>query len=220
VTAARGRFITLEGGEGAGKSTQIRRLAARLESAGIAVLVTREPGGAPAAEDVRRLLVEGDPGRWQPITEALLHYAARAEHVARTIRPALAAGTWVVCDRFADSTMAYQGYGHRLGRAPVLALDRVVLAGFKPDLTLVLDLPVAAGLARARIRGSGRSQQSDPADRYERMGRSFHERVRRGFHDIVRREPRRCVLVPAQGEPEAVTSRLWRALAQRFKLPA
>jgi dTMP kinase len=207
---ARGRFITLEGGEGAGKSTQIRGLAARLEQAGIAVLTTREPGGAPEAEDVRRLLVEGEPGRWQPVSEALLHYAARAEHVARTIRPTLDAGTWVVCDRFADSTMAYQGYGHRLGRAAIQALDRVVLGGFKPDLTLILDLPVAAGLARAGARGG--------ADRYERMGRAFHERVRRGFRDIARREKRRCVLVSAQGEPDAVQSRLWRALAQRFKL--
>jgi dTMP kinase len=210
--APRGRFITLEGGEGAGKSTQIRRLAAALERAGIAVLVTREPGGAPAAEDVRRLLVEGEPGRWQPVSEALLHYAARAEHVARTIRPALAAGTWVLCDRFADSTMAYQGYGHRLGRAPILALQRVVLGAFRPDLTLVLDLPVAAGLARAMGRGG--------ADRYERMGRTFHERVRRGFRDIARREPRRCVVVPAQGGPDEVAARLWRALAQRFKLAA
>jgi dTMP kinase len=208
----RGRFITLEGGEGAGKSTQIRRLAEQLERAGIAVLTTREPGGAAAAEEVRRLLVEGEPGRWQPVSEALLHYAARAEHVARTIRPALDAGTWVVCDRFADSTMAYQGYGHCLGRAAILALDRVVLRGFKPDLTLVLDLPVAAGLARAAGRGG--------ADRYERMGRAFHERVRRGFRDIVRRAPRRCVLVSAAGEPEVVASRLWRALAQRFKLVA
>jgi dTMP kinase len=208
----RGRFITLEGGEGAGKSTQIRRLAGQLERAGIAVLTTREPGGAAAAEEVRRLLVEGEPGRWQPVSEALLHYAARAEHVARTIRPALAAGTWVVCDRFADSTMAYQGYGHRLGRAAILALDRVVLRGFKPDLTLVLDLPVAAGLARAAERGG--------ADRYERMGRDFHERVRRGFRDIVRHAPRRCVLVSAAGNPDQVASRLWRALAQRFKLAA
>ncbi len=212
MRAARGRFITLEGGEGAGKSTQIRRLAEKLESAGIAVLVTREPGGAPAAEEIRRLLVEGEPGRWHPISEALLHYTARAEHVARTIRPALAAGTWVVCDRFADSTMAYQGYGHRLGRAPILALNRVVLGAFKPDLTLVLDLPVPAGLARASARGG--------ADRYERMGRDFHERVRRGFRDIARREAKRCVLLSAQGEPDAVASRLWRALAQRFKLAA
>jgi dTMP kinase len=207
----RGRFITLEGGEGAGKSTQIRRLAERLERAGIAVLATREPGGAAAAEEVRRLLVEGEPGRWQPVSEALLHYAARAEHVARTIRPALAAGTWVLCDRFADSTMAYQGYGHRLGRAAILALDRVVLGGFKPDLTLVLDLPVTAGLARA-------AQRPGAADRYERMGRAFHERVRRGFRDIVRRAPRRCLLISAQGEPDLVATRLWRALAQRFKL--
>jgi dTMP kinase len=216
-SAARGRFITLEGGEGTGKSTQIRRLAERLEQAGIAVLATREPGGAAAAEEVRRLLVEGEPGRWQPVSEALLHYAARAEHVARTIRPALDAGTWVLCDRFADSTMAYQGYGHRLGRAAILALDRIVLGGFKPDLTLVLDLPVAAGLARAAQRPGAADRPR--SDRYERMGRAFHERVRRGFRDIVRRAPRRCVLVSAQGEPDAVAARLWRVLAQRCKLP-
>lgn len=207
----RGRFITFEGGEGAGKSTQIGRLAEALAAAGIAVLVTREPGGAPGAEEIRTLLVTGEPGRWQKISEVLLHFAARAEHLAHTVLPALNAGTWVLCDRFADSTMAYQGYGHRLGRTPVLTLNRLVLGPLVPDLTLILDLPVKAGLARAAGRGG--------ADRYERMGLAFHERVRRGFRDIARREPRRCALLRADGPIEAVAAAVRRSVAARFRLP-
>lgn len=206
----RGRFITFEGGEGAGKSTQIALLAAKLKAAGIPVLTTREPGGAPGAEEIRALLVTGAPGRWQKISEALLHFAARAEHLAHTVHPALAAGTWVLCDRFADSTMAYQGYGHRLGRAPVLALYRLVVGAFKPDMTLILDLPVRAGLARAVGRGG--------ADRYERMGLAFHERVRRGFRDIARREPGRCAIVSAEGEVGVVAARIAQVVAQRCKV--
>ncbi|MBL8835999.1 MAG: dTMP kinase [Alphaproteobacteria bacterium] len=206
----RGRFITFEGGEGAGKSTQIQRLAATLVAAGIPVLVTREPGGSPGAEEIRALLVTGEPGRWQKISETLLHFAARAEHLAHKVLPALDAGTWVLCDRFADSTMAYQGYGHQLGRAPVLALNRLVLRRLKPDLTLILDLPVKAGLARAAGRGG--------ADRYERMGKEFHERVRRGFRDIARREARRCRLLSADGPVDAVAARVRQAVAERFRL--
>lgn len=206
----RGRFITFEGGEGAGKSTQVGLLVSALEERGIAVLRTREPGGAPGAEAIRDLLVSGEPDRWTPMTEALLHYAQRADHVARAIEPALAAGTWVVCDRFMDSTMAYQGYGHRLGRAPILGLQKMVLGKLKPDLTLVFDLPVDAGMARARARGG--------ADRYERMGEAFHARVRAGFKDIARREPRRCVVVRAGGTIEATWKLVIRALNPRLNL--
>lgn len=206
----RGRFITFEGGEGAGKSTQIRRLAEALTAADIPVLVTREPGGAPGAEEIRALLVTGAPGRWQKISEMLLHFAARAEHVAHTVLPALNAGTWVLCDRFADSTMAYQGYGHQLGRAPVLTLTRLVLGRLKPDLTLILDLPVKAGLARAAGRGG--------ADRYERMGLAFHERARRGFRDIARREPRRCSVLRADGAIDAVAAQIRQRVAARFRV--
>ncbi|MFO0291895.1 MAG: dTMP kinase, partial [Rhodospirillales bacterium] len=157
MTVRRGRFVTFEGGEGAGKSTQLRFLAEWLEAQGLAVVTTREPGGTPGAERIRKLLVEGDADAWIPTTEALLHYAARVEHVERVVRPALAAGRWVLSDRFADSTMAYQGYGHRLGPARIAALHRAALGGFKPDLTLVLDQGVGGGpgpAARRPGRGS------------------------------------------------------------------
>lgn len=206
-----GRFITLEGGEGAGKSTQIARLADGLRRAGVNVRTTREPGGAPAAETIRKLLVEGEPGRWRPMTEALLHFAARIEHVETMVRPALAAGDWVISDRFADSTLAYQGYGHRLGRDAIESLYRTTLGTFAPDLTLILDMPVDAGLARAGAR-------NDIETRYERMGRDFHERVRRGFLEIARLEPGRCVVIDATGNVDEVTARIFAAVADRLHI--
>lgn len=208
----RGKFITLEGGEGAGKSTQIARLADALRKAALTVRTTREPGGSPAAETIRRLLVEGEPGRWQPMTEALLHFAARKEHLETALLPALAAGEWVISDRFADSTLAYQGYGHRLGRAPITALSQVAIGDFAPDLTLILDLPVDAGLARTGGRGHAE-------DRYERMDRSFHERVRTGFLEIARSDPGRCVVIDAAGNLERVTALVFEAVASRLKVP-
>ncbi len=211
ATPPRGRFITFEGGEGAGKSTQAERLVATLEGAGIRAHATREPGGSPAAEEIRELLVHGEPGRWQKLTEALLHYAARAEHLATVIRPALDGGAWVVSDRFADSTVAYQGYGHRLGRNPIEALHRLVVGDFAPDLTLILDLPVELGLTRAARRRGG-------ATRYERMGREFHERLRRGFLDIARREPRRCIVIDASGDVEATARKVRAAVNARLGL--
>lgn len=168
---------------------------------GIAVVVSREPGGTPAAEDIRALLVEGAVRRWSPVSETLLHYAARREHLDRTILPALAAGQWVVCDRFADSTMAYQGCGLGLGREFVAGLHRLVVGDLRPDLTLVLDLPVEEGLARAGARAGGE-------DRYERMDLGFHQRVRDGFLAIARDDPQRCLVVDAKGSPEAVAAEL------------
>ena len=197
----RGKFITLEGGEGTGKSTHVRLLAKGLEAAGVDVVVTREPGGSPGAEEIRTLLVTGATHRWSPMTEALLHYAARCEHLRKTVLPALEAGRWVISDRFADSTMAYQGYGHGLGREPMDALHRLVVGDFAPDLTLVLDLPVEVGLSRARGRAGGE-------DRYERMGTAFHGRLREGFLDIADREPRRCVAIMATGTVEQVQTDL------------
>lgn len=190
---ARGRFITLEGGEGAGKSTQSRRLASALAAAGLAVLRTREPGGTPGAERIRDLLLGHGP--WETVAEAMLHFAARREHVARVIRPFVEAGGWVVCDRFADSTLAYQG-AQGLPREVWARLADVALEGFGPDLTLVLDLPVEAGIARAAARSS--------ADRYERMGAAFHRRVREGFLAIAAAEPRRCAVIDAGAGAEAV----------------
>ena len=153
---AQGKFISLEGGEGAGKTTQIKMLADTLKAAGFDPVITREPGGAPGAEMIRSLLVEGDIDRWQPMTEALLHFAARLEHVRETIAPALEEGQWVVSDRFSDSTIAYQGYGHDLGQETMARLHELVLGGFQTDLTLILDIPVEAGLARAGKREAGK----------------------------------------------------------------
>jgi len=193
----RGKFITIEGGEGTGKSTQVRLLAKGLEAAGIDVLVTREPGGAPGAEEIRTLLVTGGTGRWSPMTEALLHYAARREHLDKTVLPALEAGRWVISDRFTDSTMAYQGYGHGLGRETVGTLHRLVVGDFAPDLTLILDMPVELGLSRAGNRAGGE-------DRYERMDKTFHERLRQGFKEIADRDRRRCVAIMATGTVKQV----------------
>lgn len=205
---SRGSFITLEGGEGAGKSTQIELLSGGLRVAGRDVVTTREPGGAPGAEEIRNILVSGKVDRWAPLSELLLFVAARHEHLARTIEPALARGAWVLCDRFSDSTMAYQGYGHHL-RKQCEALDDMALGNFRPDLTLILDVPVELGLERARARrGGGR--------RYERMGLEFHHRVREGFLDIARREPARCRVTDARGTVEAVQAALRRAVAERF----
>ena len=204
-----GRLITLEGGEGAGKSTQLKRLAASLAERGITVVSTREPGGAPGSELIRRLLVEGDPDRWDAETEALLHYAARREHLRSTIRPALVRGDWVISDRFADSTMAYQGYGHGLGRDWVARLHATALGEFRPDLTLILDLPVADGLRRAGHRAGDET-------RYERMDGGFHDRMRQGFLAIAEAEPERCVLIDASGTEDAVAAAILDAVEHRL----
>ena len=199
------RFITFEGGEGGGKSTQLRLLAEALRQAGETVLTTREPGGAPGAEEIRRLLVEGETGRWPADAEALLHFAARAEHLAAVIRPALDAGQWVLCDRFADSTFAYQGYGQGLDLDWLRVLRRRVVGETEPGLTLVLDLPVEQGLGRAA------TQQ-----RYERMGLAFHEKLHAGFLEIAKAEPERCIVVDATRSIEAVAQDVRAAVAQRF----
>ena len=207
----RGRFITLEGGEGAGKTTQVALLQAALRGAGIDALATREPGGAPGAEAIRPLLVQGAPGRWDALGEALLHYAARRDHLVTTVRPALQAGTWVVCDRFADSTMAYQGFGLGLGAELIAALDHMVVGDTRPDLTLILDLPVEAGLQRAAAR-------HDDAQRYERMDLDFHRRVRQGFLEITRRDPGRCLVIDAAGGIEATHAAVRDAARERLQV--
>jgi dTMP kinase len=196
VTGRRGRFIAIEGGEGVGKSTQAGLLAAALERLGVRVQTTREPGGSAGAEAIRRLLLEGEGERWDGISEALLLVAARRDHVARLIVPALAQGNWVVSDRFADSTFAYQGYGKGVGLDALVALHRFALGDFAPDLTVILDLPVETGLARAAARS--------PADRFERLDRDFHERLRQGFRQIAADNPSRCILIDASGDPETV----------------
>ena len=215
---AQGKFISLEGGEGAGKTTQIKMLADTLKAAGFDPVITREPGGAPGAEMIRSLLVEGDINRWQPMTEALLHFAARLEHVRETIAPALEEGQWVVSDRFSDSTIAYQGYGHDLGQETMARLHELVLGGFQTDLTLILDIPVEAGLARAGKREAGKIEAGESAgeDRYERMDLDFHRRLRDGFLDIARRNSERCLIVDADQAPDQVHTLIREIVQNRF----
>jgi len=206
---AQGRFITLEGGEGAGKSTQAKRLADRLAARGRKVVVTREPGGSPGAESIRELLVTGQADRWSPITETLLMYAARRDHLERTIAPALAAGDWVVSDRFADSTRAYQGAGGGAPASLIQTLERHVLGETRPDLTLILDLPVDVGLARAMSRNHAET-------RFEAKGAAFHERLREGFLAIARVDADRCVVIDAAAPVEAVEAAIWVAVEGRL----
>lgn len=208
-----GKFITLEGGEGAGKSTQVRLLCEAVAAAGIDAVGTREPGGSPGAEAVRKLLLHGAEDGWTAMTEALLHFAARREHLDKTILPALARGSWVISDRFADSTMAYQGYGQGLGRQTVQRLYDLVVGDFRPDLTIILDLPVAEGFARA----DGRRQDRD---RYERMDLGFHERLRQGFLDIAESEPERCRIIDASGDVESVHAAIMAVVRAHFGLAA
>ena len=177
----------------------------------ITVVTTREPGGAPGAEEIRNLLVKGEVNRWTPMSEALLHYAARAEHLDKTVYPALDQNQWVISDRFADSTLAYQGYGHGVDHAALNALDGVVLGKFKPDLTIIFDLGLQTGLSRAHARGGGE-------DRYERMGRDFHERLRQGFLDIAARETERCCVIDASGPIDQVAAIIRKLVSQRLQV--
>jgi dTMP kinase len=206
-----GRFITLEGGEGTGKSTQAKRLAAGLAAKRIQAIVTREPGGSPGAEQIRKLLVEGEPGRWDALSETLLMFAARADHVAKTIKPALAAGKWVISDRFTDSTYAYQGTGRGVPRETIRRIEAVALQDFRPDLTLVLDLPVDTGLARAGARKGNET-------RFEQFDVSFHEKLRGAFRDIAHRGGERCKLIDASGSEDEVAALIWKAVKGRFRL--
>ena len=206
---SRGRFITLEGGEGAGKSTQIKLLLPWLRERGIDVVQTREPGGATGAERIRDLLVTGAADRWTPMAETLLHYAARADHLDRAIRPALASGKWVVCDRFADSTTAYQGYGHGVPLDVINSLFAAVVGDTAPDLTLILDLAPADGLGRAATR-------SDHENRYEQMALEFHGRLRDGFLAIASREPARCAVIDASRGIDAVQTDIREEIRRRL----
>jgi dTMP kinase len=204
---AHGRFITFEGGEGAGKSTQLARLAARLERAGRDVVATREPGGSPGAEAVRGLLVTGAGDRWSAPAEALLMYAARVDHVERVIAPALARGAVVICDRFADSTRAYQGGQTRA--ALIDALEAEVRAQCWPDLTLIFDLDPRLGLARAESRAGAET-------RFEAKGLAFHQDLRERFLAIAAAEPERCHVIDASKDIDAVEADIWRIVEARL----
>lgn len=206
--APRGAFVTFEGGDGAGKSTQIARLAERLRAAGHDVVTTREPGGSPGAETIRALIVTGAADRWSPMAEALLVFAARADHLEKTINPARASGAVVLCDRFTDSTLAYQGAAGALGAAAVKTLAALVVGADGPDLTLVLDLPVEEGLARAGGRGG--------ESRFEDKGRDYQARVRRAFLDIAAAEPARCAVIDATRPVEAVAGEIAAVVKERL----
>ena len=203
----KGRFITLEGGEGVGKSTQALRLAERLRADGREVVSTREPGGSPGAEAIRALLLEGDGDRWSARAEAALFAAARADHIEKTIRPAVDRGAWVICDRFLDSSRAYQGVAGGLGDAMIFALHQSCSEGFLPDRTLVLDLPDREAAARATERDAG------AADRIGGREQRFHQHVTSAFRGFAEQEPARIRLIDASGAVAAVTERLFAALA-------
>ena len=202
----KGRFITLEGGEGVGKSTQLQRLAEALRMRGLEVVQTREPGGSPGAEAIRRLLLEGEEDRWTAPAEALLFAAARADHVAKTIRPALDAGRWVLCDRFLDSSIAYQGGAGGLGAATIRKLHEIGSGGFLPDRTLLLELPGEDAAGRARLR------DADGADRIGGRDADYHAGVASAFAAIAEDEPGRFRRVDASGSAEEVTARLLAAV--------
>ena len=204
-----GIFITLEGGEGAGKSTQLKLLGERLAAHGIDIVRTREPGGVPSAETIRELLVNGAADKWHPLTETLLHFAARHEHILRLVQPALENGQWVLCDRFADSTTAYQGYAHKIDLETIATLFRLAVGNLEPNLTIILDLPVEVGLERAEDRGIG-------GNRYEQMGTEFHQRLRHGFLQIAANNPRRCSIVDATQSIEEISGNIMALVEERF----
>ncbi|MDZ4375704.1 MAG: dTMP kinase [Phenylobacterium sp.] len=208
---ARGRFITFEGGEGAGKTTQLRRLVARLEAVGREVVATREPGGSPGAESIRDLVLQGSADRWSPVTETLLMYAARRDHIERVIRPALARGAWVVCDRFADSTRAYQGAAGGTDPGLIAALETFIVEDTRPDLTLMFDLPAEVGLERAHARAGAEM-------RFESKGLAFHQRLRDAFQAIAAAEPGRCAVVDAGGSMDEVEAAVWGAVQARLAI--
>jgi len=205
------RFITLEGGEGAGKSTHARALSQALSARGIGNIVTREPGGSTGAEEIRALLVEGEPGRWGPLVETLLLFAARADHIARTIKPALASGKWVVCDRFTDSTFAYQGAGRGLDLDIIRQIEQVSIDNFRADLTLILDAPADVAMSRIGSRAHAET-------RFEKFDRGFHQRLREYFLTLPKLDPSRCVLVDTSPVPEAVSAAIWKCVAEKFGL--
>ncbi|MBU0800802.1 MAG: dTMP kinase [Alphaproteobacteria bacterium] len=210
---ASGLFITLEGGEGTGKTTQINALADSLRAQGREVVTTREPGGTPEAEKIRTLLVHREGGNWTPMAECLLLFAGRQMHVETLIKPALARGAVVISDRFADSTRAYQGYGHGLALDVIENINRLTLGDFRPDLTFVFDMKVEDGLKRS---GRRLAAEESAEDRFEQLDIAFHERMRQGYLSIAGNEPQRCVIVDATGSTEEIATQLMREVSQRL----
>jgi dTMP kinase len=207
----RGRFISFEGGEGSGKSTQIKTLAQRLDAAKLRVLVTREPGGSPGAEIVRHLLLSGVGKLLGPDAETLLFVAARDDHVRTVIQPALNQGIWVLCDRFSDSTRAYQVKLGNVSPAVLNAMERATIGDLKPDLTIILDVPVEVGMQRAAARRGNAAP-----DRFEAEDVRFHHELREAYRQIAAGEPQRCVLIDANAAPDTVAAKVWAALHERL----
>ena len=216
-----GKFITLEGGEGGGKTTQATLLAEKLRSRGLTVLQTREPGGTPRAEAIREVLLSGKAKRFGPLGEAVLFYAARESHLELAIRPALERGDWVVCDRFSDSTRAYQGAAGGLPLSVIGILDTAIVGPTRPDLTIIFDLPPELGLRRAaeRKRQNTNGKTSNEAlDRFETMNMAFHRSLREEFLTIAKNEPGRCAVIDASRDVQRVADDAWAAVRQRLQL--
>lgn len=210
VAAKRGRFITFEGGEGSGKSTQIRMLAERLDTENIRAIVTREPGGSPGAEIIRHVVLSGVGKQFGPEAESLLFAAARDDHVRSVIEPALAQDIWVLCDRFIDSTRVYQGSLGNVDPKLLRAMERVTIGSLRPDVTIILDVPVEVGMQRATAR-----RGSDTPDRFEAEGINFHQRLRDAYRQIAADEPERCILIDATEDPARVAGKVWTAMRDR-----
>src|SRR5215470_13937612 len=212
IFGMRGKFITFEGGEGTGKSTQAAMLASRLESYGVGVQLTREPGGSPGAEIIRHVLLTGAAKPLGAEVEAMLFAAARDDHVRCTILPALRSGKWVICDRFVDSTRVYQGILGQVDQKVINVLERVSVGELSPDLTVILDLPVQVGLERAKQR-----RGAADADRFEGEGADFHEKLREAYLAIAAREPDRCVVIDAIASKDVVADAIWQAVQSRLQ---
>jgi dTMP kinase len=212
MSRMRGRFITFEGGEGSGKSTQIALLAERLRLFGIEVHVTREPGGSPGAEIIRHVLLAGAGKPFGPEAEATLFAAARDDHVTSVIRPALERGAWVLCDRFIDSTRVYQGVLGGVDRAFIHGLERLTVGDTRPDLTFVLDVPAKTGLKRAANR-----RGKAPTDRFETEALDFHQKLREAYRDLAKAEPERCALINARASKEEIAEQIWPDVLARLK---
>jgi dTMP kinase len=207
----RGRFITFEGGEGTGKSTQAALLADRLKTLGIGVVLTREPGGSPGAEVIRHVVLSGAAQPFGAHAEAILFAAARDDHVRQVIQPALDAGHWVICDRFADSTRIYQGSLGNVDSRLINALERISVGSVRPDMTIILDVPAEIGLARAAKRSGAK------ADRFESEALDFHKKLRDAYRDLAEREPERCIVIDASQDAAAVSEAIWTSVLRRIE---
>jgi dTMP kinase len=220
VSSRRGKFITFEGLDGSGKSTQLHRLAASLRTRGLDLIITREPGGSEVGENIRRLLLDTQTSGLAPLAELALMFASRAQHIHEVIFPGLQSGQVVLCDRFTDSSEAYQGGGRKLGSAPVLELHRVLCGGLQPDITILMDSDVGASVERARRRNRARRTSEANEGRFERENRAFFSRVRNAYLEIARREPQRVFVVDARGTPGQTQAKIWRIVSERLALQA